>query len=419
MSMKRSTNDLVIVGGGAAGMFAAAVAVKRGLRVLLLEKNDRLGRKLAITGKGRCNVTNHCAPDEVLKNIPRNPRFLYSAICGFPPERTMAFFEENGCPLKTERGNRVFPASDRSADVIAALERAMKSPLLELRQDTVTGLILHDGSIAGVKTKKGICSCENILLCTGGASYPLTGSTGDGYKIAGACGHNVVLPTGSLVPLVSDSDCVKMQGLSLRNTELKLLDAKGKCVFKEFGELLFTHFGVSGPMALSASAHRKEGEHYSVVLDLKPALDEAKLDARFLRDFEKYANRSMENALADLYPHSMIPVLLERCGIDPSMQANALTKQQRRALLEQTKRFTIPISGSRPVEEAIITRGGVDVKQIDPKTMRSKLVDGLYFAGEIIDCDAYTGGFNLQIAWATAYAAVSAIAESKFDKSTE
>ncbi|MBQ6432060.1 MAG: NAD(P)/FAD-dependent oxidoreductase [Oscillospiraceae bacterium] len=414
--MKKLTNDLVIVGGGAAGMFAAAQAVKRGLRVLLLEKNDRLGKKLAITGKGRCNVTNHCTPEEVLKNVPRNPRFLYSAMFGFPPERAMAFFEEHGCPLKTERGNRVFPVSDRSADVIAALERAMRSPLLERRQETVLGLFSQDGRVTGVKTQKGIVSCDNILLCTGGASYPLTGSTGDGFRLANGVGHNIIAPTGSLVPLVSDSDCVKMQGLSLRNTELKLLDEKGKCVFKEFGELLFTHFGISGPMALSASAHMKSGETYTISLDLKPALDEAKLDARFLRDFEKYANRSMENALADLYPHSMIPILLERCGIDSAMQANALTKQQRRSLLEQTKRFLIPISGTRPVDEAIITRGGVDVKQIDPKTMQSKLIEGLYFAGEIIDCDAYTGGFNLQIAWATAFAAVNAIAESRFDK---
>ena len=417
--MKRSTNDLVIVGGGAAGMFAAAQAVGRGLRVLLLEKNDRLGKKLVITGKGRCNVTNDCAPEEVLKNVPRNPRFLYSAIYGFPPAQAMAFFEENGCPLKTERGNRVFPVSDRSADVIAALERAMKSTLLERRQETVCGLFTQDGHIAGVKTDRGIISCATVLLCTGGASYPLTGSTGDGYGLASSVGHTVVAPVGSLVPLVAGGDCAKMQGLSLRNTELKLLDAKGKTVFKEFGELLFTHFGLSGPMALSASAHRKEGESYTVSLDLKPALDEAKLDARFLRDFEKYANRCMENALADLYPHSMIPVLLDRCGIDPAIKANALTKSQRRALLEQTKQFLIPISGTRPVEEAIITRGGVDVKQIDPKTMQSKLVGGLYFAGEIIDCDAYTGGFNLQIAWSTAYAAVKAIAESKFDKSDE
>lgn len=400
-------------------MFAAAQAVKRGLHVLLLEKNDRLGKKLAITGKGRCNVTNDCSPEEFLKNVPRNPRFLYSAVYGFPPAQTKAFFESHGCPLKTERGNRVFPISDRSADVIAALERAMRSPLLERRQEIACGLVVQDGGITGVKTNRGIVSCETVLLCTGGASYPLTGSTGEGYRLATSVGHTIVSPVGSLVPLIGDADCARMQGLSLRNTELKLLDGKGKTVFKEFGELLFTHFGISGPMALSASAHMKTGERYTVSLDLKPALDEAKLDARFLRDFEKYANRSMENALADLYPHSMIPVLLERCGIDPAMKANTLTKPQRRALLEQTKRYPIPISGTRPVEEAIITRGGVDVREIDPKTMQSKLVAGLYLAGEIIDCDAYTGGFNLQIAWSTAYAAVKAIAESKIDNSEE
>lgn len=409
MSTKITTNDVVILGGGAAGMFASIIAAQRGLRVLLLEKNDRLGKKLAITGKGRCNVTNACSADEVIKNIPRNPRFLFSCISAFPPERTMAFFEENGCSLKIERGNRVFPCSDHSADVIAALERKMRALGVQRRQETVTALLTQNGKIAAVKTDNALISCDQVILCTGGASYPLTGSTGDGYRLAQALGHTVIPPVGSLVPLTAEEDCAKMQGLSLRNTELKLLDDKGKTVYRDFGELLFTHFGISGPMALSASAHLKEGERYTVCLDLKPALDEGKLDARFLRDFEKYANRSMENALADLFPHSMIPVLLARAGIDPTLRANALTKLQRRALLEQTKRFSIRILGTRPVEEAIITRGGVSVREIEPKTMQSKYVNGLYFAGEIIDCDAYTGGFNLQIAWATAYAAANAL----------
>ena len=408
MSTKKLTNDLVVIGGGAAGMFAAIQAAKNGLRVILIEKNDRLGKKLAITGKGRCNVTNACSAEDMLKNVPRNPRFLYSAVYGFTPEQIMNFFEENGCTLKVERGNRVFPLSDRSADIISVLERCLKRYGVSRKHETVTGLFVQDGKLAGVKTDCGIISCNQAILCTGGKSYPLTGSTGDGYALAESIGHTVIPPKGSLVPLESHSDCTQMQGLSLRNTELKLLDKKGKTVFSDFGELLFTHFGISGPMALSASAHFKEQEEYRVVLDLKPALDENKLDARFLRDFEKYANRSMENALADLYPHSMIPVLLNRCGIPASMQANSLTKQQRRALLEQTKRFEIPISGLRPVEEAIITRGGVNVKEVDPKTMQSKIVSGLYFAGEILDCDAYTGGFNLQIAWATAYAAANA-----------
>ena len=390
-------------------MFAAVTAASRGLRVLLLEKNDRLGKKLAITGKGRCNVTNACSAEEVIKNIPRNARFLFSSISAFPPERTMAFFEENGCQLKVERGNRVFPCSDRSADIISVLERQMHTLGVQRRQETVTALLTQEGRIAAVKTTSGLISCEQVVLCTGGAFYPLTGSTGDGYRFAQSLGHTVVPPVGSLVPLSAEEDCAKMQGLSLRNTELKLLDRKGKTVFKDFGELLFTHFGISGPMALSASAHLKDDESYTVLLDLKPALDEGKLDARFLRDFEKYANRSMENALADLFPHSMIPVLLARAGIDPMQRANTLTKTQRRTLLEQTKRFSIRILGKRPVEEAIITRGGISTREIDPKTMQSKLIDGLFFAGEIIDCDAYTGGFNLQIAWSTAYAAANAL----------
>lgn len=409
MSMKKSMYDAVIVGGGAAGMFAACIAGERGLRVLLLEKNNRLGKKLAITGKGRCNVTNACEPEEILKNIPSNARFLYSSIYGLPPEQVMSFFETHGCPLKVERGNRVFPVSDRSADVIAALELAMRRAGVQRRQETVTSILTEQGRVCGVMTHQGAIACGCVLLCTGGVSYPLTGSTGDGYRIAASLGHTIVPPVASLVPLISgDQDCAQMQGLSLRNTAMTLLDEKGKATYCDFGELLFTHFGISGPMALSASAHMREGKRYTVVLDLKPALDEKKLDMRFLRDLEKYANRSMENALADLYPHSMVPVLLRRAGIDTALRANSLTRQQRYALLEQTKHFAIPIVGTRPVEEAIITRGGVSVREIDPKTMQSKLVNGLYFAGEIIDCDAYTGGFNLQIAWATAYAAARA-----------
>ncbi len=415
MSMKSTIADVIVIGAGAAGMFAAVTAAEKGLRVLLLEKNDRIGKKLAITGKGRCNVTNACSAEDVLKNVPRNGRFLYSALYGFTPEQAMGFFERHGCALKVERGNRVFPTSDRSADVISALERAMNRLRVERKKATVLGIFAQDGRVAAIKTAEGIISARRVILCTGGKSYPLTGSTGDGYAFAEALGHTVVEPIGSLVPLIAQEDCAKMQGLSLRNTELRLLNAKGKVVFQDFGELLFTHFGLSGPTVLSASAHMKAGESYMIQLDLKPALDEQKLDARFLRDFEKYANRSMENALADLYPHSMIPVLLERCRIDPTMKANSLTKLQRRALLEQTKRFTIQVIGTRPVEEAIITRGGISVKEIDPKTMQSKLVEGLYFAGEIIDCDAYTGGFNLQIAWSTAYSAAMACAEAVSD----
>ncbi len=416
MSTTKQKNDLVIVGGGAAGMFAAAVAAAQGARVLLLEKNERNGKKLAITGKGRCNVTNASPAEEVLKNVPRNSRFLFSAVYGFPPERVMAFFEDAGCPLKVERGNRVFPTSDRSADVIAALERLLRRYGVARERATVTAIETENGAVRGVKAGGRYFSATNVLLCTGGLSYPLTGSTGDGYRIAQALGHTVTPLSGSLVPLVCEgSDCAELQGLSLRNTGLQLRDGRGKLLYQDFGEMLFTHFGVSGPMALSASAHRKDDAPCELLLDLKPALDEEKLDARFLRDFTQYANRSMENALADLYPHSMIPVLLRRAGIDPALRANSLTKAQRRALLEQTKRFSLHVTAARPVDEAIITRGGVSVREIDPKTMESKLVRGLHFAGEIIDCDAYTGGFNLQIAWSTAYAAAMHCAASGTD----
>lgn len=409
MSMKKSVNEVVVIGGGAAGMFAAITAARHGKGVLLLEKNDRLGKKLAITGKGRCNVTNSSSVDEVLKNIPRNGRFLQSCLHAFSPEDTVRFFEENGCPLKTERGNRVFPVSDRAADIIAALERALRQSGVERRRERALEILTKDGAVAAVKTERGLISAESVILCTGGLSYPATGSTGDGYRMAERLGHTVLPTVGSLVPLESDdAACGQMQGLSLRNTALKLLDGRGKTVYRDFGELLFTHFGVSGPMALSASAHLREGERYTLSLDLKPALDEEKLEVRFLRDLTAYANRSMENALSDLYPHSMIPVLLKRCGVDPAMKANSLTRVQRRELIAQTKAFTVPITGVRPIDEAIITRGGICVKEIDPKTMRSKLVSGLYFAGEMLDCDAYTGGFNLQIAWSTAFAAGTA-----------
>ena len=397
--------DGIVIGGGPAGMFAAITAARRGQKVVLLERNDRLGRKLLITGKGRCNVTNNCTVDEVLKNVPRNGRFLYSAMNAFPPEKIMAFFEENGCALKTERGNRVFPVSDKSQSVLEALQKAMRRAGVEVRTGRVREILTENGAVTGVRTEGETISCNWVILATGGMSYPATGSTGDGYAMAQALGHTGVPATGSLVPLeTAGEDCQQMQGLALRNVDVKLLDSKGKKLFSDFGELLFTHFGVSGPTVLSASAHLK-GEGCRLVIDLKPALEEQKLDSRILRDLELYKNRSMENALTDLLPRSMIPVMLRRCGIDGEMQANSLTKQQRRALVEQLKGFDLTITGKRPVAEAIITSGGVKVSEIDPKTMQSKKTAGLYFAGEVIDCDAYTGGFNLQIAWATAYAA--------------
>lgn len=403
------TYDGIIIGGGPAGMFAAITAAQRGQKVLLLERNDRLGKKLLITGKGRCNVTNNCSVDEVLKNVPRNGRFLYSALNACPPAKVMDFFATAGCALKTERGNRVFPVSDRSQTVLEALQREMRRSGVEIRTDRVREILTVDGAVSGVRGQNATYGCGWVILATGGLSYPTTGSTGDGYAIAEHLGHTIVPAQGSLVPLETQGpDAPDMQGLSLRNVDVKLLDAKGKKLFTDFGELLFTHFGVSGPTVLSASAHLK-GEGCRLVIDLKPALDEGKLDSRVLRDLELYKNRSMENALTDLLPRSMIPVVLRRAGIDPAMQANSLTKHQRRSLVELLKAFSLTVTGKRPVAEAIITSGGVKVGEIDPKTMQSKIVPGLYFAGEIIDCDAYTGGFNLQIAWSTAYAAGCAV----------
>ncbi|MBQ6890534.1 MAG: NAD(P)/FAD-dependent oxidoreductase [Oscillospiraceae bacterium] len=400
--------DGIVIGGGPAGMFAAITAARRGQKVLLLEKNGRLGKKLLITGKGRCNITNNCDNQTVLNNTPRNGRFLYSALDGCSPQDVMAFFESQGCAVKTERGDRVFPVSDRSQSVLEALQKALRQAGVTVMEACAQQILTQQGAVCGVKTSRGSFQAGWVILATGGLSYPATGSTGDGFAMAQALGHTVTPCQGSLVPLeTTGQDCQAMQGLSLRNVGVKLVNSKGKVLFKDFGELLFTHFGVSGPTVLSASAHLK-GE-CKLLLDLKPALEEAKLEARILRDLDTYRNRTMENALTDLLPSSMIPVVLRRIGVDGSLQANSFTKQNRRALIEALKSFSIEITGKRPVEEAIITSGGIKVSQIDPKTMASKLVPGLYFAGEIIDCDAYTGGFNLQIAWATAYAAGSAV----------
>ena len=407
--------DVVVVGGGPAGMFAAITAAGQGHKVLLLERNDRLGKKLLITGKGRCNVTNDCSAQEVLQNIPRNGRFLYSAMAEFPPERIKEFFISNGCPLKTERGNRVFPVSDRSASIMDCLAAALRSTHVTVRTARVRRILTEEGRAVGIETDAEKIQAKWVLLATGGVSYPLTGSTGDGYEMAKALGHTVVAPEGSLVPLETEgTDCQDMQGLSLRNVAVKLVNEKGKVLYKDFGELLFTHFGVSGPTVLSASAHIKG--NCRLVIDLKPALDEGKLNDRLLRDLDMYRNRSMENALTDILPRSMIPVVLRRLNIDPELQANSLKKEQRRALVELMKGFSVTITGKRPVAEAIITSGGVKVSEVDPKTMASKLISGLYFAGEILDCDAYTGGFNLQIAWATGYAAgMAASKQEEFD----
>ena len=406
--------DGIVIGGGPAGMFAAITAARRGEKVLLLERNERLGKKLLITGKGRCNVTNDCSGQEVLQNTPRNGKFLYSAMNTFPPEKAMAFFEENGCALKTERGSRVFPVTDKSQSVLDCLQRELRRQNVTVKTARVKEILTEEGKATGVRTQNETIRSNWVILATDGASYPTTGSTGDGYVMAEALGHTVVAPQGSLVPLeTAGTDAQDMQGLSLRNCGVKLLNAKGKALYKDFGELLFTHFGVSGPTVLSASCHLK-GEGCRLVIDLKPALEDNKLDDRIQRDLELYKNRTMENALTDLLPRSMIPVILRRLEIDPDLQANSLTRQKRRALVELLKAFSFEITGKRPVAEAIITSGGIKVSEIDPKTMQSRKVPGLYFAGEVIDCDAYTGGFNLQIAWATGYAAgMSAGADEK------
>ena len=399
-------NSIFVVGGGAAGMMAAITAAENGAQVTLLERNDRLGKKLYITGKGRCNVTNDCAPEDFFQNVPRNPRFLYSAVYAFPPREVMAWFEAHGCALKTERGNRVFPQSDKSASVIDALRAELCRLGVRVLQERALDIVTQDGAVCGIETDGGFHKTEHVILATGGCSYPQTGSTGDGYRMLEKLGHTIVPPVGSLVPLVEKGyDCKQMQGLALKNVTLRLVNQKGKTVFEEFGELLFTHFGLSGPVVLSASAHMNEKDAYTVLLDLKPALDEQKLDLRLLRDFEKFQNRDFENALVELLPRSMIPVIVRRSGIPAEEKVHSITREQRRALLELMKRFPVEIACKAPVEEAIVTSGGVKVSEIEPGTMQSKRVHGLYAAGELLDVDAYTGGFNLQIAWATGRAA--------------
>ena len=415
--MKNTSSDLVIVGGGAAGMMAAGFAARARATVTVLEKTRYTCRKLGITGKGRCNLTNNASPREVIANIPRNGKFLYSAVTAFPPQKVMELFESLGVPLKTERGNRVFPVSDRAGDIVEALRGFARQNGARVVHARARHILTQDGGISGVSALDGegrelIFPAERVLIATGGLSYPVTGSDGDGYRLAAELGHTVVPPRPSLVPLEAEGeDCARMQGFSLKNVGLKVTDGSGKKIYEDFGEMLFTHFGVSGPMVLSASAHMRDFEHteYTLTIDLKPALDEEALDRRLLRDFEKYKNRDFQNALGDLAGRSMIPVLVERSGIPPETKVNAITHRQRRRLLELFKAFPVKITGARPVEEAIITSGGVDTREIDPRTMESKLVRGLYFAGEVIDADAYTGGFNLQIAWSTARAAARCV----------
>ena len=397
---------VAVIGAGAAGMMAAITAAEAGADVTLFERNDRVGKKLRITGKGRCNVTNNCDNNEFLSNVPTNPRFLYASLSRFSTADTMAFFEDAGVPLKTERGKRVFPISDRAADIVSAMERRCREAGVTLVHRRVRGLIIEDSSVVGLKYGDGEENFDAVIVCTGGRSYSMTGSDGDGYRFATEAGHTVTSLHPSLVPLVAEGKlCASLQGLSLKNVSLTIKMAESaKVVYEDFGEMLFTHYGITGPLVLSASAHLSDitPGKYEAYIDLKPALDEKTLDARILSDFSKYQNRDLINALDDLLPQKMIAPYIGLCGIDPRKKVNSITREEREKMVHILKGIRVKLNGFRPIEEAIVTRGGVSVKEIDPKTMQSKLVEGLYFAGEVLDVDAYTGGFNLQIAFSTA-----------------
>lgn len=414
--MIADNTDLVVIGGGAAGMMCAATAADRGLKVVLLDPNRQLGRKLRITGKGRCNLTNNCEIKTFMQNIPGDGRFLFSALNRLSPADTMALFESRGLALKTERGNRVFPVSDNANDVAGTMARWCARSGVIVERCKAKKVVVENGAVTGVETEKGLIHCRAAAVCTGGLSYPLTGSTGDGLRFAEALGHSVTPPRASLVPLESpDAYCAEMQGFSLRNVVLSAYE-EDKLIYKELGEMLFTHFGVSGPLVLSASAHMRHmgSKNYRLEIDLKPALDEKKLDARILRDFEKYANREFKNALSDLAGSAMIPVLVRLSGIPEDTKVNSITREQRMKLLHLFKAFPVTVSGTRPIDEAIVTAGGVNTKEINPRTMESKLISELYFAGEVLDLDGYTGGFNLQIAWSTGFVAGNSVLKDAF-----
>lgn len=404
---------IVIIGGGPAGLKAALTAASRykdKAEICIMEKNERFGRKLMITGKGRCNVTNNCDLDTLIANVPKNGRFLYSAFSSFLPQDTMKYFETMGVPLKTERGNRVFPQSDKAVDIVDALVKGLKPLGIKQIHVKAKSIKIKGEKVAGVELEDGqVIEADSVVLATGGMSYPVTGSTGDGYRMAKDLGHTVTELKPSLVPLnCHEGFCSRLAGLSLKNVTLSVFDGdKKKPIFKEMGEMLFTHFGISGPLVLSASAYlKKMGKaKYKAVIDLKPALTVEQLDKRILRDFENEKNKDFANSLDALLPKSIIPVIIERSGIAPREKVNQISREQRADLCRTIKEFTLNITGFRPIEEAIITSGGISVKEINPSTMESKLIRGLFFAGEIIDVDAFTGGFNLQIAFSTGYLA--------------
>lgn len=399
--------DVIIIGGGASGSMAGITSARLGKKVAILEKNGFIGKKLDITGKGRCNVTNNCDIQQLMQNIPRNPKFLYSAFSMLSPKDVMDFFESINVPLKTERGNRVFPISDKATDVSKALEKELKRLGVKILEENATELLVQDGVCTGVKTNKNTYLADSVLIATGGKSYTGTGSTGDGYKFAQEVGHTVTKLVPSLVPIVSEEKyCSDMMGLSLKNVRLNLMD-NDKCIYSELGEMLFTHFGVSGPLVLSASSHisKMQQNRYKIYIDLKPALSVDTLDKRIQRDFSENINKSFINSLNKLLPNKIIPVVAKLSGIKFDTKVNQITREQRLHLIDIIKNFPITIKDFRPLNEAIITSGGISVKEINPKTMQSKLVKGLFFSGEVIDVDAYTGGFNLQIAFSTGYVA--------------
>jgi hypothetical protein len=403
-------SKVVVVGGGAAGMMAAATAASKGLKTLLLEKNEKLGKKIYITGKGRCNVTNYCDPEEVIKNTPGNGTFLYSAIYSFDHNSLRDILHEMGVPTKVERGNRVFPVSDKSSDIIKALEKYMAKFNVEVRLNArVTEIKAEGGKIIGVCTSDGnFIDASSVIIATGGLSYPTTGSTGDGYRWARKLGHSIIPIRPSLVPIETEETWVKeVQGLSLRNVTVSAITDRGKIIKEEFGEMMFTHFGISGPVILTISRYIHEflKEGVKIRIDLKPALDSATLNRRVLRDFGKYPNKQVRNALNDLLPHGIIPVIVREAKIPPQKPVNQVTRDERQSLIRVLKGLELKVKKLRPVKEAIITAGGVSTGEVNPSTMESKIVEGLYFAGEVLDIDALTGGFNLQIAFSTGYLA--------------
>ncbi len=404
MSMTRQENKVAVIGGGAAGLVAAIFAARAGASVTVFERNDRPGRKLRITGKGRCNLTNACDINTFLTNVPRNPKFLYAALNRLSPSDAMELFEELGVPLKVERGRRVFPVSDRAQDIVDALVGECRKLHIRFEKRRISSVETENGQVVSLSDGRESFSCSAVILCTGGASYPATGSQGDGYEIARSLGHTVTDIKPSLVPLVAGGVCGECQGLSLKNIGFKIVKkGSGETVFEDFGELMFAHFGLTGPLVLSASAHIPDlaPDKYIAQINLKPALDRQTLDARLVSDFTKYANRDFANALSDLLPQKLIAPIVRLSGIGATKKVNSVTKAERNALCELLQCLPVPLIRFRPIDEAIITRGGVDVRQVNPKTMESKLVHGLFFAGELLDIDAYTGGYNLQIAFST------------------